>query len=220
MAQVTLGAPGSPWWEIDPPKLGSGRCIMSLHICLTPVRGGLSLIRKSFLKKNIDQSRRLCIQDVWKYVILGTDGVAMARHGLILSQNEATGSRKVSRYLPDLRDAIKISKMTAKVQKSKNIILVMYFSVFLYTALFGVSRWGHNVPYFLIKGPSFLSAVAGLYATPRPASDASGWALLATSFLFRSPQTALAEPSVLHKSHHLLIGVRGHFRGEICNNRN
>ena len=95
------------------------RCIMSLHICLTPVRGGLSLIRKSFLKKNIDQSRRLCIQDVWKYVILGTNGVAMARHGLILSHNEATGSRKVSRYLPDLRDAIKISKMFTKSKNPK-----------------------------------------------------------------------------------------------------
>ena len=40
------------------------------------------------------------------YIILGMNGVAMARHGLILWQNEATGSRKVFRYLPGLRDAV------------------------------------------------------------------------------------------------------------------
>ena len=36
----------------------------------------------------------------------GLNGVAMDRHGLILWENEATGSRKVFRYLLDLRDAI------------------------------------------------------------------------------------------------------------------
>ena len=39
-------------------------------------------------------------------VIWGVNGVAMDRHGLILWENEATGSRKVFRYLLDLRDAI------------------------------------------------------------------------------------------------------------------
>ena len=39
-------------------------------------------------------------------VVLGVNGVAMDRHGLILWENEATGSRKVFRYLLDLRDAI------------------------------------------------------------------------------------------------------------------
>ena len=34
------------------------------------------------------------------------NGVAMARHGLILWENEATGSRKVFRCLLDLRDVI------------------------------------------------------------------------------------------------------------------
>ena len=34
------------------------------------------------------------------------NGVAMARHGLILWENEATGSRKGFRYLVDFRDAI------------------------------------------------------------------------------------------------------------------
>ena len=39
-------------------------------------------------------------------VILRVNGVAMDRHGLILWENEATGSRKVFRCLLDLRDAI------------------------------------------------------------------------------------------------------------------
>ena len=51
---------------------------------------------------------------------LGMNGVALARYGLIFNHNEATGSRKVCRYLPGLRDTIFISKMAAKVPKSKN----------------------------------------------------------------------------------------------------
>ena len=39
-------------------------------------------------------------------VVLGVNGVAMGRYGLILWENEATGSRKVSRCLWGLRDAI------------------------------------------------------------------------------------------------------------------
>ena len=38
------------------------------------------------------------------------NGVAVARHGPILNHSEATGSRKVSRYLPDLRDIISVQK--------------------------------------------------------------------------------------------------------------
>ena len=60
----------------------------------------------------------------------------MARHGLILSHNEATGSRKVSRYLPDLRDAIKISNMTAKIKKSKNIV---FYVIFIYSPVWGLT---------------------------------------------------------------------------------
>ena len=41
------------------------------------------------------------------WVISGVNGVAVDRYGLILRENGATGSRKVSRYLPDLREAIK-----------------------------------------------------------------------------------------------------------------
>ena len=43
--------------------------------------------------------------------------VAVARYGLILWENEAAGVRKVFRYLPDLWDTIKKSKMAAKVNK-------------------------------------------------------------------------------------------------------
>ena len=39
-------------------------------------------------------------------VIWGVNGVAMDRHGLILWENEATGSGKVFRCLLDLRDVI------------------------------------------------------------------------------------------------------------------
>ena len=42
-----------------------------------------------------------------KLVVSGTKVVAMARHGPISKDNEATGLRKVFKYLPGLRDAIK-----------------------------------------------------------------------------------------------------------------
>ena len=45
------------------------------------------------------------------------NGVAVARHGLISKDNEATGSGKVFKYLPGLRDTIKKSKMPAEVQQ-------------------------------------------------------------------------------------------------------
>ena len=48
----------------------------------------------------------MCKQMCNNEVISGTHGVAVARHGLILWENEAMGSRKVFRYLLDLRDAI------------------------------------------------------------------------------------------------------------------
>ena len=53
--------------------------------------------------------------------------VAVARHGPILKDNEATGLRKVFKYLPGLRDANKKSKMAAKVQKSKNPVFYRIF---------------------------------------------------------------------------------------------
>ena len=55
-------------------------------------------------------------------VVWCMNGVAMARNGLVLWENEATSIRKVFRYFPGLRDAIQNSKMTAKVQKYKNTV--------------------------------------------------------------------------------------------------
>ena len=52
-------------------------------------------------------------------MILGLNGVAVARHGPILADSEATGSRKLSRYLPDLREAIfdqKNQKITENIE--------------------------------------------------------------------------------------------------------
>ena len=57
-------------------------------------------------------------------IILGLFGVAMDRHGLILRENEATGSRKVSKYLPGLRDAIEKSKLAAKVKNTVNFNVI------------------------------------------------------------------------------------------------
>ena len=77
-----------------------------------------------------------------KRIILDTFGVAMARNGLILWENEATGSRKVFKYLPGLRDTIKKSKMPAEVQQSQNTVFYRIF---------------------ILWDPSLLSAYAGLY---------------------------------------------------------
>ena len=45
-----------------------------------------------------------------KVVIFGMNGVAVGRNGLILWENDATGSRMVFRYLPGLWEAINIKK--------------------------------------------------------------------------------------------------------------
>ena len=45
------------------------------------------------------------------------NGVAVDRHRLILWENDATGARKVFKYLPDLQDLIKKSKTGSEVQK-------------------------------------------------------------------------------------------------------
>jgi len=41
-----------------------------------------------------------------KFIVWGLNQVEVGRHRLILNENEATGSRKVSGYLPDLWDTI------------------------------------------------------------------------------------------------------------------
>ena len=64
------------------------------------------------------------------FVILGMNEVAVARHGPILKDNEATGSGKVFKYLPGLRDAQTNSKNAAKVKKNKN---PGFYRIFLYS---------------------------------------------------------------------------------------
>ena len=63
-----------------------------------------------------------------KLIVLGMNEVAVARHGLILRENEATGARKVFRYLRGLRDTIKKSKKVVRTQKSKN---PAFFRIFI-----------------------------------------------------------------------------------------
>ncbi len=53
-------------------------------------------------------------------VISGVNGVVVDRYGLILWENEATGVRKVFRYLRGLRDTIKKSKKVVRTKQSKN----------------------------------------------------------------------------------------------------
>ena len=58
------------------------------------------------------------------HIILGTFGVGMARHGLILSQDGATSLRNVFKYLPGLRDAIlrqtNVKKAKTNIKKNVN----------------------------------------------------------------------------------------------------
>ena len=61
------------------------------------------------------------------FVVVGVNGVAMDRHGLILRENEAMGARKVFRYLRGLRDIIRNSKKVARIQKSKNPVFYRIF---------------------------------------------------------------------------------------------
>ena len=63
-------------------------------------------------------------------IVLGVNGVVVGHHGLILEHNEATGSRKVSGYLPGLRDTIKKIKRPPKSKNPKNS-KITYFPVYL-----------------------------------------------------------------------------------------
>ena len=62
-------------------------------------------------------------------MILGLNGVVVGRHGLILWENDATGVRKVFRYLPDLRDLVKKIRIMFVSKKSENSIFP-YVSVY------------------------------------------------------------------------------------------
>ena len=92
--------------------------------------GGLSSYQICF-KKSIEKCRRVSIPSSYKLIIWGINGVAMACRGLILNDNEATGSRKVSRYLPGLQEVILNLKMAAKVQQSKNQV---FYSILYITS--------------------------------------------------------------------------------------
>ena len=69
-------------------------------------------------------------------IIWGLNGVAMARHGPILNHSEATGSRKVSRYLPDLRDTI----FDQKIKKCSKIPEIQFSRKFSYFYM-GSAAW-------------------------------------------------------------------------------
>ncbi len=53
-------------------------------------------------------------------------GLAMDHHGHILNNNKATGSTKVSRYLPGLRDTILNTKQKTKTQVHNANVLVVF----------------------------------------------------------------------------------------------
>ena len=72
------------------------------------------------------------VLEIYCSILLDTFGVAMARYGLILWENGATGSKKVFRCLWGFRDIIRKSKMAAKAQKSKNTV---FYRIFLYRLL-------------------------------------------------------------------------------------
>ena len=63
-----------------------------------------------------------------KTIVLVMNWVPMARHGLILRENEATGSRKVAKYLLGLRDAISMPK---NVSKAKQPNIMMFPRIYL-----------------------------------------------------------------------------------------
>ena len=89
-----------------------------------------------------------------KHIFVDTFGVAVARHGLILWQNEATGSRKVFRYLRGLREAVQNSKMAAKVQQCRNAVFyrILYINsrstASAATSIEDASPWTNAAPLF------------------------------------------------------------------------
>ena len=61
-------------------------------------------------------------------MILGLNGVVVARHGLILWENDATGVRKVFKYLPGLRDHRKNMKNMCSLFSGENVF--SYISIY------------------------------------------------------------------------------------------
>ena len=79
-------------------------------------------LSKMFPKTKQKQKTKLHLTHTMdhKTTVLVMNWVPMARHGLILWENEATGSRKVSKYLLGPRDAIFLYKMPPETKKSRN----------------------------------------------------------------------------------------------------
>ncbi len=56
------------------------------------------------------------------------NGVVVPRHGLMFEHNEATGSGKVFKYIPGLRDTITNSKTPSQFpQNKKQITIILMF---------------------------------------------------------------------------------------------
>ena len=85
----------------------------------------------------------------------GTIGIAVRVLEAILRENEATGSRKVFKYLLGLQDTILSPKLLDKVPKSKKSKNAVFYRIFPYRLyiLFGVSRWDHYNPQFRKRLP-------------------------------------------------------------------
>ena len=82
---------------------------------------------------------------IFANMFLGTIGVAVRVLEAILRENEATGSRKVFKYLLGLQDTILSPKLLDKVPKSHKNKHAVFYRIFPYRLyiLFGVSRWDH-----------------------------------------------------------------------------
>ena len=73
-----------------------------------------------------------------KFMVLVTNMVAVARHGLILKDGEATRSRKVLKYLTGHREV----KQNQKISLKSKHLKIQYFTVFLYELYIGGRRHG------------------------------------------------------------------------------
>ena len=90
-------------WLIDPPIIDGE---IQYESAWPHLDDHISYQKLKFQGKNVDKSGGVHILKSWNFIVLGMNGVAVAQNGPILDHNEATGSRKVSGYLPDLRDTI------------------------------------------------------------------------------------------------------------------
>ena len=86
-----------------------------------PFRGCFSAQKFSFADQSMKKwvgKQHVHKEYLNKSIYLSMNGVAVAPHGLILSQGEATTSRNLSKYLPAPREAI-FSPKRAKITKKQ-----------------------------------------------------------------------------------------------------